>query len=245
MNMSYVDIHCHLLPGIDDGAQDMSMALKMTHKAVESGIGRIVVTPHIQPGIYDNNIQLIQSTFDQYQAAVVAESLNVELAFAAEYHLTPELLAAVEAQQVPFLGEVEGEKILLLELPHTSVPATAIQLIRWLRAHNIRPLIAHPERNQEIIRHPEKIRPLASLGALFQLTAGSITGVFGSKSRHAAELILKSGLGHVIASDAHNLSRRPPVLAEALQAAAGIVGESKAADMVDAAPRKLTASLFE
>ena len=167
------------------------------------------------------------------------------MAFAAEYHLTPELLAAVDAQQVPFLGEVEGEKVLLLELPHTSVPATAIQLVRWLRANSIRPLIAHPERNQEIIRHPEKIRPLASLGALFQLTAGSITGVFGSKSQHSAEQILKAGLGHVIASDAHNLSRRSPALEAAMQAAAAIVGESKAADMVDATPRKLTASLFQ
>lgn len=243
--MSFVDIHCHLLPGIDDGAQDMSMALQMTCKAVKNGIGRIVVTPHIQPGIYDNNISLIQSVFDQYQAAVTEEQLKVELAFAAEYHLTPELLAAVEAQQVPFLGEADGEKILLLELPHTSVPATAVQLVRWLRTNHIRPLIAHPERNQGIIRHPEKMRPLASLGALFQLTAGSITGVFGSKSQHAAEQILKSGLGHVIASDAHNLSRRSPELAGAMQAAAEIVGESKASDMVDATPRKLTASLFQ
>ena len=72
--MSFVDIHCHLLPGIDDGAQDMQMALKMTRKAVDNGIGRIVLTPHIQPGIYDNNIQLIQQTFDQYSAAVALSS---------------------------------------------------------------------------------------------------------------------------------------------------------------------------
>lgn len=243
--MSFVDIHCHLLPGIDDGAQNMPMALSMTQAAVDNGIGRIVLTPHIQPGIYDNNIALIQATFEQYQAEVLAAGINVELAFAAEYHLTPELLAAVEAQQVPYLGELDGEKVLLLEMPHTSVPATVIQLVRWLRANNIRPLIAHPERNQEIIRHPEKIRPLASLGALFQLTAGSLTGVFGSKSRQSAEQILTAGLGHVIASDAHNLSRRSPELLEGMQAAAEIVGESKAADMVDATPRKLTAALFE
>jgi protein-tyrosine phosphatase len=139
---------------------------------------------------------------------------------------------------------MEGGKILLLEIPHTSVPAGALQLIRWLRANSIRPLIAHPERNQEIIRHPEKIRPLASQGALFQLTAGSLTGAFGSKSRRSAQELLQAGLGHVIASDAHNLGRRSPELLAGMQAAAGIVGESKAGDMVDATPRQLTAALF-
>lgn len=243
--MSFVDIHCHLLPGIDDGAQDMSSALLMTEMAVSNGIERIVLTPHIQPGIYDNNLASIQSVFAEYQAAVAAAEIDVELGFAAECHLTPEILSAVESGQVPYLGEWEGEKVILLELPHTSVPAGALQLIRWLRANNIRPLIAHPERNQEIIRYPEKIRPLASMGALLQLTAGSLTGVFGSKSRHSVEQILKAGLGHVIASDAHNLGRRSPELLAGMQVAAGIIGESKAGDMVDATPRQLTASLFK
>ena len=142
------------------------------------------------------------------------------------------------------LGSYQGDQIMLLELPHSRVPPGTDKLIRWLASRNIRPLIAHPERNRDIQSEPAYLRQLVDLGCLFQLTADSVTGDFGERPWQRAKQILRQGWATVIASDAHNVKRRPPRLISARQVAESYLGESAAWDLVLTHPQQITASLF-
>ena len=119
--------------------------------------------------------------------------------------------------------EVKGEKIMLLELPHSHVPPGSDRLVEWLIKNGVRPLIAHPERNKGIMANPKKIDVFRQLGCLFQVTAGSVAGNFGKLAQQCANLFLEQGLVTVLASDAHNIKYRPPKLNDGRDAAANIL----------------------
>jgi protein-tyrosine phosphatase len=114
----------------------------------------------------------------------------------------------VESVEIPFFGEVNDEKVFLLELPHSRVPTGSDKLIQWLLDRKIRPMIAHPERNKDIMRKLDKIQPFVQMGCLFQLTSGSIAGSFGESALETSRNLLEMGCVTVIASDAHNLAHR-------------------------------------
>jgi len=240
-----IDVHCHLLPGIDDGPDSLEKSLELARFAVKHGITHSVVTPHIHPGRYRNDKARIEDVFLSYKEALLKEDIPLELGFAAEVRLCPEIPRLLDDADVPFYGEVDGEQIMLLELPHSHVPPGTNRLVEWLLAQKIRPLIAHPERNRGIMAEPGKIEPFRQLGCLFQLTAGSVAGHFGARAQYCAKKFLESGCVTVIASDAHNIKYRPPRLDEGRDAAAEIIGMENAQALVFDQPLRLVRSQFD
>ena len=239
-----IDLHCHLLPGIDDGARDLDQSLILARAAVIDGITHTVATPHIHPGRFPNTLATITKAFRTLQAALEDAGIPLKLGMAAEIRLSEEILNMVMLKQVPFLGEWQGDKVLLLELPHSHIPPGAEQLIRWLIKQNIRPMIAHPERNKDVIRDFNKVLPLVREGCLFQVTAGAVAGHFGEGAQVRAVELLEQDLVTILATDAHHEVRRPPVLNIGRAAAAEIVGEEKSWQLVRDNPGKIAACHF-
>ena len=227
-----IDLHCHILPGIDDGPEDLASSLQLARHAVASGIRVSVVTPHMHSGRYENQASNIRSAAQQFQRTLDAEGIALQILCAAEVRLDHEILSWVADGHVPFLGEWQGERVMLLEFPHSHVPVGADKLVEWLLKQGIRPMIAHPERNKDIMRSIDKLLPFIRLGCLLQLTAGAGAGAFGEGARARAVDLLGKGWVTVLASDAHNLEARPPELEPGRIAAAAIVGEDESWNLV-------------
>lgn len=239
------DLHCHLLPGIDDGPDSLEQALALAQCAVDNGITHSVVTPHIHLGRYDNHKQSIATAFAAFQQALSAADIDLQIGFAGEVRLGAEILDWVMSDHIPYLGTYDNQQVLLLELPHSHVPPGCDKLIDWLLKQNIVPMIAHPERNKDIMRDYHKLSPFVEQGCLFQLTAGSVAGFFGRQAQLAAEHILQAGHATILASDAHNINHRPPSLTEGLAAAAEIIGQQQAHKLVFDTPQAISQGLFD
>ena len=240
-----IDLHCHLLPGIDDGPKSIEESLAMARHAAGAGINNIVATPHITPGRYDNSLASIQPVFDNLKSAIKEKEIPLEISFAAEIRFDPVIIDMVNDDTLPILGEYEGERLILLEFPHSHIPPGSEDLIKWLADRGVRVLIAHPERNGSVLANIEKIAPLVKLGCLLQVTAGALTGVFKEAPRKCAVELLKRGWVSIIASDAHNTHARCPELEPARREAANIVGEKEASDMVIGRPASIARMHFE
>lgn len=144
-----------------------------------NGITAAHVTPHLYPGRWDNDLPKIATAVEAYRAALAQAGIPLELGFAAEVRLDYEILPLIEAGRMPFLGTLEGFKVMLLEFPHSHVPVGADKFVAWLLAHNVRPMIAHPERNKDLMRDPDKLEPFVREGCLLQITADAVSGGFG------------------------------------------------------------------
>ncbi|MGR9088882.1 MAG: tyrosine-protein phosphatase [Gammaproteobacteria bacterium] len=237
-----IDLHCHLLPGIDDGPKSMDESVGMARFAVDQGIRRCVVTPHIQPGCYDNDAENISRVYIAFRERLEAEGIPLEVGMAAEVRVCGELPQLIMQQKIPFLGQWEGKRVILLEFPHDHIPVGAEKLVEWLLARDILPLIAHPERNQAILRQPAKIMTFVSMGCLLQVTASSVSGLFGESSRQCALDLIMDDLVAVIATDAHNLHKRQPTMVPALEVLRPLIGEARMAKLVSDNPARIAHS---
>jgi len=240
-----LDLHCHLLPGLDDGPVTMQESIAMAKHAFEQGIKYAVVTPHIHPGVYENTADTIKDAVELFKNQLAEHDIALNVESGAEVRICPELMQMVPMQQIPFLGESEGYKVMLLEFPHSHILPGSAQLIGWLLKHNIRPLIAHPERNKEIHTDPDKMAQFVSMGCMLQLTAGSVAGDFGSPSRSCAQYFLKRGWVEVLASDAHNLKSRAPNLMQGVRATSKLIGDSAAYALVEENAYAIAGKRFE
>ncbi len=234
-----IDMHSHILPGVDDGAQDYEQALQMLAIAVEDGVSIQILTPHIQPGIYNNTPSSLNEQLIPFKQAVRERGIDIELRLAAELRIGPEIMSMVQSNAVPWLGMWKGRRVFLMEFPHNQVPAGSINLIQWLLKHNALPMIAHPERNLELQGDICKLEPFLDAGCLVQVTARSLAGGFGAEAHRAAIELLQAGKITLLATDCHNLAYRPPDLSSGYKAAAEIVGEQAARILVDDNPRSL------
>lgn len=238
-----IDLHCHILPAIDDGAKSIDEALKLIELAAEQGVSRMVATPHIHPGMFDNNISSINASFNLLLSHI-PKNINIQIRTAAEVRICPEIMPLVLAQQLPFIGQYDDKKVLLLELPSSHIPPGTDNLIKWLNNNNITAMIAHPERNREFQSYPERIDAFVRLGCLFQLTASSLLGDMGEKPQVLSELWIKQKLYSIIASDCHSLKRRPPKLDLAFKRTVELVDHDYAHSLLDIMPGKISESLF-
>jgi protein-tyrosine phosphatase len=227
-----IDVHCHLLPGIDDGAGDMHEALAMARAAYENGIRFSIMTPHIHHGRYENSVQTISSSLAQFKIALSKAGIPLRLGMAAEVRLSPEIFPMLELDQIPFLGVVDGHRIMLLEFPHSHIPPGAEDMVKKLLEMKVRPLIAHPERNKDVLRKYSKIQPFIDMGCFLQITASAVAGRFGKKSHKCAMRLLGSEAYMMLATDAHNLKGRYPELREGYEAAVDFMGEEDARKLV-------------
>ena len=240
-----IDLHNHLLPGIDDGAPDLQTALALARIAVADGITHLVCTPHIHPGRYDNTPATIQVAHRQFVAALKDAGIALQVATAAEVRFGAELMQGIAQSSIPFLGEWQGRKVLLLEFPHGEIPFAAERMIDWLLQRDILPMIAHPERNKGVMRAPSRLKPFIEQGCLLQVTAGSVAGSFGPAAQAIAHDLLQQGLVTVLATDAHNVDYRPPVLTDGLEQAALLIGDAQAEALVRQTPWQIARGHFQ
>ncbi len=234
-----IDLHCHLLPGIDDGPETLDQALALARMAVANGITESFVTPHIHVGRWDNELEGIRRAMDAYRVELERAGIALKLGFAAEVRLAYEVIPLIEAGKVPFLGELDGFKVMLLELPHSHVPVGSDKFVAWLLNRGIRPMIAHPERNKDIMRDSSRLLPFVEAGCLLQLTADAVAGEFGAECEARAIEFLENRWVTVLASDAHDTESRPPRLAAGLEVASRILGAEAGRNLVDATPRRI------
>ena len=234
-----IDLHSHFLPNVDDGPTSLEESLQLAEMAVANGIKLSVMTPHIHPGRYLNQKKNIEQAVADFKQTLKENNIPLELRAAAEVRIGPEILTMVEQDAIPFLGELDGYKIMLLEFPHEMIPVGSENLIDWLLKRNIRPMIAHPERNKEVMRDLSKIMPYVTRGCLLQITAASIANKFGEQAYARAKEMLENDWVSIIATDAHNTQYRPPDLAAGRDAAAEIVGIEQANKLVQDNPEKI------
>ena len=239
-----IDLHCHILPGIDDGAADMAESLALLRLAQQQGISHMLATPHLHAGRYSNTAASVAAALSALQQAATAAGIDITLAGAAEVRIGAEILPLIEQQQMPFIGRYQGNKVLLLELPHSHIPAGSDKLLAWLARHDITVMLAHPERNRDLLAAPDKIKSFIKAGCLFQLTAAALDGDMGADVKALAGQWLKQGLYHVIASDAHSVKRRPPKLQQAYQQSCLLVGEEQARQLCMLNPAQLAEPVF-
>ncbi|QCU73938.1 tyrosine-protein phosphatase [Pseudoalteromonas distincta] len=239
-----IDIHSHILPGIDDGAKDLDESLALLSIAQSDGITHMVATPHIHLGRFNNSVSHIYEDLAQLQSAALAGDINIKLAVAAEVRLDVELMTLVMSNKLPFIGCIGGVNYLLLELPHSHVPQGYDKFISWLVKQNIKVIIAHPERNRDIQAKPFYLERLKQLGCDFQLTASSIEGGWGIKAQDISFDMLNKGLVTYVASDAHSVKRRPPILSKAKHIVSDLIGAEKAHELFYLNPQRLTEQLF-
>lgn len=238
------DLHCHLLPGIDDGPETLEQALALAQCAVDNGISHAVVTPHIHYGRYENTGPSIKYDFFKFKQAVADAGIALELGFAGEVRLGFEIMQMVQEDLLPFYGSYQDQRILLLELPHSHVPPGSDKLVEWLLKQNIRPMIAHPERNKDVMRDYQKLAPFLELGCLLQITADSVAGNFGDRAEFIAHKLLSEGHATILASDGHNLKSRPPRLLAGLAVAESLIGKQAAYALVYDTPKAISFDQF-
>ncbi|MGH1373378.1 MAG: tyrosine-protein phosphatase [Cellvibrionaceae bacterium] len=232
-----LDLHCHLLPKIDDGPKDMAAALDLARQAVADGVTHSVVTPHIHHGRWENSIAGISAAVDEFRLALADASIPLTIDFAGEVRIGPEILSMLPNGEIPFLGEWDGKRVMLLEMPHSHILPGTEKIVAWLLKHDVLPMIAHPERNKDVMRKLEKLDQLIELGCLFQVTAGSVAGQFGDLAQERAIQLLERGAVTILASDAHHVDRRPVNLSAGRDAAAEVVGDVEALRLVEGNPR--------
>ncbi len=239
-----IDLHCHYLPGIDDGARDLAEALTLARAAVDNGVRCAIMTPHLHPGRWENLAGAIQRHTLLFRRALSEAEIPLQVGYAAEVRMSPEIPLLIERGHVPFLGELDGYRLMLLEFPHGHLPLGADKLVWRLLQMKVRPVIAHPERNKEVMRDPARMAPFIKMGCILQLTAASVCGRFGERAYHTACQLLESDAELVLATDAHNSQARPPVLREGMEAIARIAGDAKAREMSIDLPGRIVASQF-
>lgn len=202
------DIHCHILPGIDDGAKDLDQSLAMARIAVADGITTLFATPHHFNGVYFNPRQAVLDQVERLREALADAAIDLNILPGAENHIVPELPDALAGGSAMTMGNFG--RAVLVELPVHTVPVSTEEILERIRVQNIVPIIAHPERNTYLRQHPERLREWIDMGCLAQVTAQSCTGLFGPQVRAAAHQMVTTGLIHFVASDAHRDRRRIP-----------------------------------
>lgn len=228
-----IDLHCHLLPGIDDGAPDLDASLKMARIAADDGIETIACTPHIYPGMFENDSAGIRGYVEALRGHLAEAGIPLKLSWGADAHVDPNLLARLKAGTAPSLNDT---RYFLLEPPHHVAPPNFAQFTFTFMAAGYVPVITHPERLSWIEEHYDTFCDLSDKGVWMQVTAGSLTGRFGQAARYWGERMLDEGRVHILATDAHSPAHRPPLLAEGREAAAKWVGKDEARHLVETRP---------
>ena len=217
-----IDVHCHILPGLDDGAADIQESLAMAQAAIEDGVTHIVATPH-SSSQYAFNYARVRQLHEQLQRLI---GDRLALATGCDFHINLENLDALRADAPRFC--INQRSYLLVEFSEFSIPPTMNHTLHEMQLMGLRPVITHPERNAILQGQPGKLAAWVQIGCFVQVTAGALTGGFGAPSRDDAMRWIGEGLVHFVASDAHNMSWRPLRLLPAYDVVRERFGEEKA-----------------
>lgn len=208
-----IDMHCHIIPNIDDGAIDISTSIEMCRMAEQNGIHGIIATPHYIHGVIDNNRDIVCAKVVELNNHLREKNINVDIYPGCEAFICPELPRMVIEGKVCTLN---NSQYVLVELPMESVPQYTVDVIYKLKLAGYTPIIAHPERNAIINSCPDVLFDLISRGALSQVNASSLAGLFGKDIMEAVIILLRYKMVHLVASDAHTVGGRSPKLSIAI-----------------------------
>jgi protein-tyrosine phosphatase len=217
-----IDLHSHILPGIDDGPATLEESLEIARRAAEDGVRVIAATPHVRDD-YPTRPETMERLVAEVRAAIQAEGIPIDVRPGAEVAI--DWLGRLSADDLGRFGLGGSPHYVLVEFPYAGWPLSLHEWVFRLVTSGITPVIAHPERNADVQADPEELRPLVDAGALVQVTAASMDGRIGRSSRAAAAALVERGLAHLLASDAH----MPDVRDVGLAAAAGAVGDERLA----------------
>ena len=217
-----VDIHCHILPALDDGSDSIETSCAMAEMAIEDGVTHIIATPHASQG-YPFVPELIRERRNELQTRFQG---RLTLATGCDFHLSFENLLEIRRDQERFT--LNQKNYLLVEFADYSIPPSLDQALHELQLAGLRPIITHPERNPLIRSQPERLYKWLRQGCYAQVTAQSLLGRFGESAREIALAWLDAGAIHFLASDAHNLTSRPLRLKETFDRVAQTRGEDVA-----------------
>jgi protein-tyrosine phosphatase len=229
-----IDLHCHMLPGIDDGAGDVSVSLAMAKASVSQGITTVACTPHILPGLYHNSGPQIRLATAQLQEILDQAEVPLRLTTGADAHITPDFIAGLRSGRLLSLAD---SRYVLVEPPHHTAPPQLEDFFFKLVVAGYVPILTHPERLSWVPARYEAIKRLVGAGVWMQITAGSLAGAFGRSALYWAHRMLDEGCVHLIASDAHDTTQRPQNLAAGYEHAVKRVGIEEAQCLVLTRPK--------
>lgn len=254
--ISMIDLHAHILSGLDDGPRTLEESLRMCEIAYRDGIRTVVATPHTLNGVYENDRQTILAKVQELNSALIEfEPLShqhrdhsrgseidraepaIRILPGADVHFSDQTFHQLGHGKVMTMGD--SGKGLLIEFPVQGMPHGAEDVLFRMITRGFIPIISHPERNVEVRRGLRRYQGMIRMGCLGQITAMSLTGGFGPAVKRVTEELLLKRLAHLIASDAHSTDGRPPILSSGVQAAARIVGREEAHRMVSEYPRAI------
>ncbi len=255
-----IDLHSHILPDLDDGPTAMEDSIRMCRMGQQDGIETIVATPHILQGIYKNDRAIIlskvallnselktQNSANGFQSPIAPsmkpraingnQQSSIKILPGADVHFSSDLLERLQKKEIVTVND-QG-RYLMIEFAFQGIPYQAEEVLFQLMTNGITPIISHPERNMEIGERPQRYYGMVRMGCLGQVTSMSLTGEFGPGIKKSAERLLAKRLIHIIASDAHSLDGRPPILSAGVKAAEKIVGKKEAQKMVAEYPEAI------
>lgn len=211
-----IDIHSHILPGVDDGPVNMEESILLAKLAVKEGVKTIFATPHHLNGDFYNSREEIISGVSKLNEVLIKENIPLTVLVGQELRVNAEILENYrQTNQIVTMND--GGKYLLVELPNDLVPSYFERVIYDIQLEGLIPIIVHPERNKELMKNPILLYNLVKKGALTQITAGSLIGKFGGNTRRFARQLIESDLTHFVASDAHNIQSRSFHLSAAME----------------------------
>lgn len=220
-----LDVHCHILPEIDDGAQDLETSLKMARIAVENGTKAIAATPHAIEGKWLPTWQEIEEKCGQLRKVLEKEGIELPIYPGAEVAFSLDILDRIDG---PGAYCINGGRYMLAELPALEIPGYAEDFLFRLQAKGITPILAHPERHPEIAKNPEILVDWINKGVLIQVNGPSVLGRMGERAQKTAELLLVNNMVHLIGSDAHSANHRNTNLAKVAEEIIRVVGKQRA-----------------
>ncbi|MDR3543898.1 MAG: histidinol-phosphatase [Desulfosporosinus sp.] len=220
-----IDIHSHILPGLDDGSQSIADTLRMVRQLQEAGLKTIIATPHVFEGRDFLHPEEIQAVTEQVRLQVAEAEIRIEILPGAENYIFPDLPKWAKDGKLMTLGNTG--KYLLIELPRLDIPRYTEQVFFELQVLGLTPILAHPERYIGLMAEPERLLAWVNKGILLQLDLRSLTGKYGPQVQHFAELLLGNDLIHFVGSDVHRVSQTEAIYGEELRSVQRIVGEEK------------------
>lgn len=223
-----VDIHHHLLAGLDDGAKDFETSVEMARLAAAEGITHVVCTPHAN-GVYEFDPATNRQKMQKLQAALAVAKIPLTLGLGCDFHLSYDNVASALKDHTPY--SINGLGYLLVELPDFGLPKGLTETFYELRVAGATPILTHPERNQTLQADHTRIKDWLRGGMLVQVTADSVLGKMGKRAEQLAHLFLANRWVHFLATDAHSLRGRPPRMSEAREIVASKYGAAYA-DMI-------------
>jgi protein-tyrosine phosphatase len=234
-----IEIHCHILPGIDDGPKDIETSLQMMRIARDDGIAHIIATPHYRYNDEGPSAKDITDRAELLRAKAAEEGISINILSGADIGLNYELIDGIEGKSIPTLN---SSRYFLIELPDL-IPPNLENLFFTAELSGLIPIITHPERNYSFFSSPKKLEDFRASGSLVQLTAMSITGEFGSNIQKFSHMLLKKGLVDFIATDAHSTGSRKPILSKVYKEVTRLLNEKEASRLLIDNPRSTTPAL--